>query len=58
MDRAKNFNITNKINFNNDNVIVTISRHIENPGIVGTVYSSICRHFQGHSVIFTHVQSN
>ena len=56
MDRAKNFNITNKINFNN--VIVTISRHIENPGIVGTVYSSICRHIQGHSVIFIHVQSN
>ena len=56
MDQAKNFNITNKINFNN--VIVTISRHIENPGIVGTVYSSICRHIQGHSVIFTHVQSN
>ena len=32
-------------------------RHIENPGIVRTVYSGIFRHIQGHSAIFSHVQS-
>ena len=31
--------------------------HIENPGIVRTVYSGIFRHIQGHSAIFSHIQA-
>ena len=42
---------------NNNNVIITILWHIENPGIVRTVYSGIFRHIQGHSAIFTHAQA-
>ena len=41
---------------NNNNVIITILWHIENPGIVRTVYSGIFRHTEGHSAIFSHVQ--
>ena len=37
------------------NVIVTISWHIENPGLVTTVYSGIFRHTRRHSAIFSHV---
>ena len=33
-------------------------RHIENPGIVKTVYSDIFRRSQGHSPIFSHVQGH
>ena len=29
-----------------------MKRHLENPGVVTTVYSAIFRHIQGHSVIF------
>ena len=32
-------------------------RHIENPGIVRTVYSGILRHILGHSAIFSYVQA-
>ena len=39
------------------NFIITISRHIKNPGIVRTVYSGIFRPLQGHSAIFHHVQA-
>ena len=46
----------NNISYNND-VIITISRHIEYPGIVRTVYSGILRHIQGHSAIFSHLQA-
>ena len=35
---------------------ITISRHIENPGIVRTVCSDNVRHIQGHSAIFSCVQ--
>ena len=35
---------------------ITISRHIENPGIVRTVCSGNVRHIQGHSAIFSCVQ--
>ena len=28
-------------------------QHIENPGIVRTIYSGIFRHIQGYSTIFT-----
>ena len=55
----KNSKIKNFKNFNisyNNNVIITISRHIENPGIVRTVYSGILRHIQGHSAIFSRVR--
>ena len=31
-------------------------RHIENPGIVRTVYSGIFMYIKGHSAIFSHVQ--
>ena len=37
-----------------DDVIITISRYIGNPDIVGTVYSGIFRHIQGHSAVFSH----
>ena len=33
-------------------------RHIENPGIVRTVYSGIFSHIQAHSAIFSHVQAH
>ena len=38
--------------------ISKIMRHIENPVIIRTVYSGICRHTQGHLAIFSHVQTN
>ena len=44
------------IAINNKNVIITKLRHIENPGIVRTVYSGIFRHTEGHSAIFSQVQ--
>ena len=37
--------------------ISKIMRYIENPVIVKTVYSGICRHNQGHSTIFSHVHA-
>ena len=37
----KNSNIYNNINYKNNNVIITISLKIENPGIVRTVYSGM-----------------
>ena len=48
---------SDNINYNN-NIIVIILWHNENPGIVRTVYSGILRHIQGHSAIFSHVQAN
>ena len=39
--------------YDNNNVITTISRHIENPGIVRTVYSHI---FQAYSGKFRNIQ--
>ena len=36
---------------------MTLSRNIENPGIVRTVYSGIFRHIQGHSAIKSYVQT-
>ena len=38
-----------------DDVIITISWHIENPDIVRIVYSAILRHIHGHSARFSHV---
>ena len=32
-------------------------RHIENTGIIRTVYSGIFRHIQGHSAIISHAQA-
>ena len=40
-----------------NNVIITISRHIENPSIVRTVYSGTSLHILGHSVTLSHVQA-
>ena len=37
--------------------ISEMMRHIENPGIVRTVYSGIFRHIQGLSAILSHVQA-
>ena len=37
--------------------ISKLMRHIENPAIVRTVYSSIFRSIQGHSAIFSHFQA-
>ena len=45
-----------RICYNND-VIITILRHIENSGTVRTVYKGIFRHIQRHAAIFTHVQA-
>ena len=36
--------------------ISKMMRHIENSGIDRTVYSSIFRHIQEHSIIFSYVQ--
>ena len=38
--------------------ISTMIRHIENPGIVKTVYSNIFNRIQGHSLIFSHAQGH
>ena len=32
-------------------------RHIENLGMVKTVYSGICRHVQEYSAIFNHIEA-
>ena len=37
--------------------ITKMMRHIENSGIVTTVYSAIFRHIQGHSDVFSYVQA-
>ena len=37
--------------------ISKMTRHVENPDIVRTVYSVIFRYIQGHSVIFSYVQT-
>ena len=44
----------NNISYNSGNVITTLSRHVENPGIIRTVYLSISSHIQD-SAIFSHV---
>ena len=55
---GKNSNIiTLNISYNNNNIIMTTVRHIENPGIVITVYLNIFRHIEGHSAIFSHVKA-
>ena len=38
-------------------LFITISRHIENPGVVRTVYSGIFRLIQRHSAIFSLFQA-
>ena len=38
-------------------VIISISRHFENPEIVRTAYLSIFRRIQGYSTKFSHVQA-
>ena len=43
---------------NNNNVIVTISRHIENPSIVRTVYSGIFREIEQYSAIFSGIEEH
>ena len=47
----------NNISYNNDNVVITISWYIENPGIVRTACFGIFRHIQEHSAIFNHGQA-
>ena len=32
---------SNNISYNNNSVVITISRHIEDPGILRTIYSDI-----------------
>ena len=56
-NRANKNSCYNNIIYNNDNVVITISWYIENPGIVRTVCFGIFRHFQGHSAIFNHGQA-
>ena len=41
--RRKEFEYNN-ISYNNNNVNITMSRHIENPGLVRTVFSGIFSH--------------
>ena len=38
--------VYNNINNNDNNVVITILRHIESPGIVQTVYLCIFRHIE------------
>ena len=44
----------NNISYNNKNIIITISRYIENPGIVRTVCS--VAHFQAYLGTFSNIQ--
>ena len=41
------------ISYNNDNVIITISRHIQNPDIIRT---AIFRNIQQYSTMFTDIE--
>ena len=54
LDVQVNQSRINNISCNSDNVNLTLSRHIENPGIVRTVYLSISSHIQ-NAAIFSHV---
>ena len=63
-NRANRNSNYNNISHNND-AIVTLSRYIENPGIVWTVYSGIFRDIQQYSgiieaygAIIRHVQNS
>ena len=47
----------NNISCNNNNVIITISGHIEKHDTIKTVYSGIFMHNQGYLAIFSHVQT-
>ena len=38
--------------------IITMSRHIENPGIVRTVYSGIFRDMQQYSAMLRHIEEH
>ena len=54
----KNSNIYSNINYKN-NVIITISLQIENPGIVRTVYSGIIfRDIQQYFVMFRYIEGH
>ena len=50
------YTTSNNISYNNNNVIVTISPHIKNPGIARTVYSCIFRHTEDVSTIFSDIR--
>ena len=55
----KNSNIYNNINYKNNNVIITISLQIENPGIVRTVYSGIIfGDIQQYFVMFRYIEGH
>ena len=47
----------NNISYNNNNVIITISRHIENPGIVRAVYSWTFSNIQPGSGIMMNIKA-
>ena len=53
-NRANKNSNSNNMSYNNDNVNITISRCIENSGIVRTLYSGVFRHIQGLSAIFSY----
>ena len=47
------------ISYNDDNAIITISRHIENPGIVRIIiytFSGIFRNIQQYSIMFSQTE--
>ena len=44
--------------YSNPFQISSMIRHIENTGIVKTVYSNIFKRIQGHSPIFIHAQGH
>ena len=46
----------NSVSYNKNNAIITTSRHIENPGIVRTVYSDIFSNIQPFSSILRKVK--
>ena len=47
--------LTYSVNYNNNNIVITITHHTENPGIVRIVYSGISRYIPGHSVISSYI---
>ena len=47
--------LTHGVNYINNNIVITITHHIENPGMVRIVYSGISRYIQGHSVISSYI---
>ena len=55
-NRANKNSGYNNISYNNDNVVITISWYIENPGIVRTACFGIFRNIQQYSTMVRHIE--